>query len=199
MDDNIRLLNKTSYKTTAWAGGDTTQIYIYPETAQYEQQDFLYRVSMASVSAEVSRFTKLENYDRILTVLEGSMELEKEKQMPRIPLRPLEPFKFGGEVPIMSYGQCNDFNLMFQKGMAGQVLMLPMDEEKAELVLEPENHTLLYLIKGSLNIRLCQKERFLCAGEALIFNQMGKPGGRLKITRKEEHTLLALCCIAFNG
>lgn len=199
MDANIKILKKTDFKTTAWSGGDTTQIYIYPETARYEEQDFMYRVSMASVLSELSRFTKLENYDRILTVLEGSIELRQEKQMPLISLNPLEPFRFGGEIPVISYGQCKDFNLMFQKGMDGQVWMIPMNEEEAELVLEHENHYILYLMKGSLNITFCQKERLLCAEEALVLNQVREPGGRLKITRKEENTLLALCCIAFNG
>ncbi len=199
MDANIKILKETDFKTTAWSGGDTTQIYIYPETAQYADQDFLYRISTATVLSETSRFTRLENYDRILTVLEGSMELEREKQLPLIPLKPLKPFLFGGEVPIISHGQCKDFNLMFQKSAQGQVRILPMEEGEAEFVLEPENHYVLYLIKGRSNVTFGGKECFLCDGEALVLNQIRETGCKLKITRKEENTLLALCCIAFNG
>ncbi|WP_143321370.1 HutD family protein [Clostridium sp. HBUAS56010] len=199
MDANIKILRKIDYKTTAWSGGDTTQIYIYPETAQYEEQDFLYRISLASVMEEVSSFTKLDNYNRILTVLEGSIKLEQQKETPLIPLKPLEQFQFGGEVPITSYGRCKDFNLMFQKGLEGKVQIMQMKETSWEFDLEHGAQYILYSFSGGFDAAFYEKVIPIQGEETLVIQKIRKPGNRLKIIRKDENTLLALCCIASKG
>lgn len=199
MDVEAKKIKNTEYKTTTWSGGDTTEIYIFPETAKYSDRDFEYRVSIATVLQDSSDFTKLEQYDRILTVLEGEVNLKQEQQKVMVHLGPFDQFIFEGNRSIKSYGQCRDFNLMFRKGLQGQVSLWQMKEEEMDIALDLQTDYVLYLIKGECNYTILNKRDEIHGGEALILNHIQKKGLKLKITRKDENTIFALCHIASNS
>ena len=111
------LLTQEQYLTTLWSGGTTTQMAIAPEGAVYADRDFLWRFSSARVELEHSDFTALPDYVRLISVLDGQLDL-KIDQGERYLLDPLTVSSFDGGVPVESWGQCVDFNLMLRKGQA---------------------------------------------------------------------------------
>ena len=111
------LLTQDDYVTTLWSGGTTSQLAIAPEGAVYADRDFLWRFSSAKVELEHSDFTPLPDYNRLISVLEGDLEM-KIGGGERFPLKPCQVCSFDGGVPVESWGQCTDYNLMLRKGAA---------------------------------------------------------------------------------
>ena len=113
----IQKLTSGDYAVSAWSGGTTTQLAIYPENAVYADRDFLWRVSSATVDLEDSDFTPLPDYDRLIATLEGEIVLTHNGGAP-LRLRPLEVHAFSGADATHSVGRCRDFNLMLRRGRA---------------------------------------------------------------------------------
>ena len=109
------LLTQEQYVTTLWSGGTTTQLAIAPEGAVYADRDFLWRLSSAKVELPHSDFTPLPDYNRLISIVKGEMEL-KIGEGERFPLEPLQVCAFDGGVPVESWGLCSDYNLMMRKG-----------------------------------------------------------------------------------
>ena len=85
-----KLLTQADQVTTTWSGGTTTQLAIAPEGAVYADRDFLWRLSSAKVELEHSDFTPLPDYNRLISVLHGELDMK-------------------------SWGMCTDYNLMVRK------------------------------------------------------------------------------------
>lgn len=109
------LLTQSQYSVTGWSGGTTTQLAISPAEAVYGDRDFLWRLSSARVELEHSYFTPLPDYNRLISILDGTLEL-KAGEGARFPLPALAVYSFDGGTPVESWGQCTDFNLMLRKG-----------------------------------------------------------------------------------
>lgn len=114
----IKIFNEEAYTQTAWSGGVTTELYIYPENSSYQQRDFLFRLSTATVELEESLFTKLEGIKRKLMVLEGEVTLIHKDHHQKA-LRAFEQDLFMGDWETSSHGKVKDFNLMMKEGLAG--------------------------------------------------------------------------------
>ena len=67
------------FKNTNWSGGTTTQLYIYPPTADYAKRNFKFRLSTAKVEAEKSDFTSLPGISRQLMILDGDLTITHQK------------------------------------------------------------------------------------------------------------------------
>ena len=106
---------EAEYITTRWSGGTTTQLAIAPEGAVYADRDFLWRLSSAGVDDDYSKFTALPDYERLISVLKGDLEM-KIADGPRQALPCCQVAAFDGGVPVESWGRCRDFNLMLRKG-----------------------------------------------------------------------------------
>ena len=106
---------ETDYITTRWSGGTTTQLAIAPEGAVYADRDFLWRLSYAGVDDDYSKFTARPDYERLISVLKGDLEM-KIADGPREALPCFTVRAFDGGVPVESWGRCRDFNLMLRKG-----------------------------------------------------------------------------------
>ncbi|NME35571.1 HutD family protein, partial [Fusobacterium sp. FSA-380-WT-3A] len=72
----IKILKEKDRVINNWSGGVTKQLYIYPEASTYQERNFKFRISIATTELENSTFTKLENTHRIISILDGRMELE---------------------------------------------------------------------------------------------------------------------------
>jgi hypothetical protein len=98
--------------TTRWSGGTTSELTIFPKQATYTARDFEFRISTASIEVDISTFTLLPNYNRLLAVLEGSLELiHDEKEC--ISLNRYDATAFHGSQNTTSRGQARDFNVIF--------------------------------------------------------------------------------------
>ena len=99
-----RHFTRAQYVTTDWSGGTTTQLAIAPEEAVYAERDFLWRLSSAQVELEHSDFTPLPDYNRLISVLKGELEL-KIGQGERGALEVCTVRGFDGGVPVESWGR----------------------------------------------------------------------------------------------
>lgn len=111
----IQHLTPSDYITTKWSGGLTTQLGIAPASAVYADRDFLWRLSSATVEDAESDFTALPDYERLISTLEGTIELNHNGGE-KLTLNPYEVHRFDGGDDTHSWGRCRDFNLMLRKG-----------------------------------------------------------------------------------
>ncbi len=116
----IRHLHTENFKTSAWSGGTTTELYLYPEQGSYADRNFKFRISSATVELEESDFTPLPGVERYITPLDGAFVLTHPGVAP-VELPALAaPYCFSGEVPTHCVGRATDFNLML-KGCRGKM------------------------------------------------------------------------------
>ncbi len=111
---DYRIIKKENLITNEWSGGTTTQLSIFPENANYTDRDFIWRLSSATVQQENSEFTQLPDYNRILMVLDGKLELNH-NDTEIIYLNALDQNEFDGVSQTKSSGKAVDFNLMMRK------------------------------------------------------------------------------------
>ena len=76
-------LTETDYKVGLWSGGSTTELFIWPEGADYGKREFTLRVSSARVDLEESDFTPLqgawrENVKRTFAYLSARAQRRRE-------------------------------------------------------------------------------------------------------------------------
>lgn len=111
----ITKISKDTLIPTIWDGGETFEYYIYPENALYANRDFLFRISAATINKVPSTFTKFNNYQRFLVMLDNDLNINingKEESY-----TPNDIFKFDSNSDITSYTKGNDFNLMVSKNV----------------------------------------------------------------------------------
>ena len=113
-------LTKKNYKCSAWSGGTTTELFIWPEGADYGKREFSFRVSSATVELAESDFTPLPGVERYITPLSGGFALTHPGK-PAVRMAPMDaPYRFSGEEATHCVGKATDFNLML-KGVAGEM------------------------------------------------------------------------------
>ena len=120
----MRILHLTEkdYKVGLWSGGSTTELFIWPEGADYGKREFTLRVSSARVDLEESDFTPLQGVLRYITPLSGGFTLTHPGSTP-VAMAPLDaPYRFSGETPTHCVGRATDFNLML-KGVDGEMAL----------------------------------------------------------------------------
>lgn len=126
---NILHLTPKDYKTSAWSGGITTELLIWPEGASYATREFAFRISSARVELPESDFTALPGVQRWITPLTGGFTLTHDTGAPVI-MGPLDsPYGFDGGIATHCAGIATDFNLMCQ-GVPGEMCI---SREMAEI------------------------------------------------------------------
>ena len=153
MKNNIIVRTEKDYKVSKWSGGDTTELYLYPEDGDYRSGNFQLRISRATVEVERSEFTSLPGVERYLMIFQGHLDMihgEKEK----VSLEPYEVDHFDGGIPTVSYGKVVDFNLMLKNGAGGRIEALCLDkgEEKRIQPEGRENFLAIYVKEGEIRI-----------------------------------------------
>jgi uncharacterized protein len=168
----VKIIRKADIQTSRWAGGTTSQLFIFPAGSDYKKMDFDFRISTATIETETSTFTSLPGVKRILMVLDGTLELSHRDQLDSRSGRStiLEPFEtdsFPGDWETTSGGKVTDFNLMIRRQeLEGMVRMMQLGK-KSDLVLEAEHHAFIYLHKGEVMIN--EKES-LQRGDGIYFD-----------------------------
>ena len=116
-----KLLKENDYMTSRWSGGNTRELAIYPEDSKYLDRNFIWRLSSADSDLEESSFTKLQDFDRILMVLEGNVVLAH-GETNTVSLGAYESDEFDGAVKTKCFGKLiKDYNLIMKKGCAGRM------------------------------------------------------------------------------
>ncbi|KAJ3190625.1 hypothetical protein HK101_008528 [Irineochytrium annulatum] len=110
----LTIIDRKSYKVMPWKNGlgETSEIAIHPEKVNYHKEDFDWRLSISEVKDSCS-FSLFNGYDIALTLLpeegaslmmRGTMSapavLHHNDQEHSVPIRPLIPYTFAGEVTV---------------------------------------------------------------------------------------------------
>lgn len=152
----VQMIHANEHKTSRWAGGETTQLFLFPPDGSYNDQNFLFRISSATVTTETSDFTKLPGIQRKLLVLEGKLRLTHNKNVGKW-LAENEQEAFSGDWETKSEGKVIDFNLMMKDGVKGEVQSIqlpPKDKENCIVYLGESKKCFLifYVYEGQITI-----------------------------------------------
>lgn len=120
---NIHVIKKEMLQAAIWDGGKTYEYFIYPPSSTYVQRDFLFRISSATIEKVPSHFTRFENYQRFLVMIDNSLELVRNGKKERY--KKHEIFTFNSNDEIVSSSLGNDFNLMVAKDVAKTTICIP--------------------------------------------------------------------------
>ena len=170
--------DKTNYSTSAWSGGATTEIQIMPEGSRYADRDFLWRLSSATVEVEESTFTALPDYDRLIMMLEGEMDL-CHNNGPWIHLAEFVPHAFDGGDETLSRGRVTDFNLMLRKGKSrGEIvpMVFACDSREADTSADSVKMTSETLLP---ELKSCRDCMIYCHCGSLYITM--EDGGKLEL------------------
>ena len=119
----IKIYSPKSCSTSVWAGGVTTELWIWPEDGNYASRNFQVRISSATVRLEESDFTALPGVVRYITPLSGGFTLSHPDGR-TVTMAPLEkPYRFDGGIATHCSGKATDFNLML-KGVEGSMMVI---------------------------------------------------------------------------
>ena len=137
---NIRLFPKKDCTAAIWSGGLTYEYLIYPETANYSDRDFTFRISSATIEKVPSEFTKFKGYHRYLVMLDNGLDIEvnKEKKV----YKKYEIMEFNSDDEVTSYTNGMDFNWMLSEKIS---------RHKLEITNSNQNCNAQIIILFSLN------------------------------------------------
>lgn len=122
---DIEIFSPADYLTTPWAGGATTQLFIYPRHSVYLNRNFSFRLSTATVTAETSVFTSLPGISRVLMILDGKINIHHKGHYSKT-LDTFATDTFDGGWDTSSEGRCTDFNLMTTGNYTGTLSHLTL-------------------------------------------------------------------------
>jgi environmental stress-induced protein Ves len=153
-----------TYKTTDWSGGKTTEMYIYPKDCSYNERNFDFRISSATIEVEESEFTDLIGYRRLLTILDGELDL-KINDKPIFKLKEDIPFYFLGSDKVIARGKVRDFNVIFSDKYEVQWKLITQDEVR-KTQLNKGDFLFYFLVNGSVKMN----EQCIYENELVCFN-----------------------------
>ncbi|MBE0650027.1 MAG: HutD family protein [Bacteroidales bacterium] len=167
-----KIITPEYFKTTGWSGGTTTELFIFPQTADYQRRNFQFRLSKSVVEVEKSDFTSLPGISRKLMVLSGKITLSHEAHGSR-PLNSFEVAEFDGGWKTSSRGKCTDFNLMTTGKTSGTLRAMVIPESQAVRYEIKRNCDWLFafLVSGKINLSIHDKIIALEKDDLLVINK----------------------------
>ncbi|MDF1551007.1 MAG: HutD family protein, partial [Bacteroidales bacterium] len=93
------------FKTSTWSGGTTTQLFIYPSSADYLKRNFDFRISTAKVTVAKSDFTSLPEISRKIMILEGEITIQHQNRYSK-QLKKFDIDEFEGDWKTSAIGTC---------------------------------------------------------------------------------------------
>jgi hypothetical protein len=178
MSNKIEVIRKKLHKTSEWSGGTTTELYIYPKGAIYNERNFKWRLSSAKVEVEKSTFTALKGISRLIMIIKGELMLEHEGHH-NARLKAFEQDSFCGDWTTTSFGKVTDFNLMMAQGCTGKLEAISVKScEDKDILLhnninEGKGFSLIteafYIVNGNVDIEKVAKEKIsLIKGDLIL-------------------------------
>lgn len=167
---DVQLIRSENLTSKNWSGGTTTELFIYPPNANYQDRNFDFRLSTATVEIEKSEFTPLPNISRTLLVLEGSMKLYHENHHSKT-LNKFDSDFFMGGWKTRSVGKCRDFNLMTTGSTNGELEPIILTAEKKLILdrIDKWTYCIIYLLKGKIESSL-GNENHINESDVLVIN-----------------------------
>lgn len=108
-------ISKQHISPSIWDGGKTYEYFIYPPDKTYANRDFLFRISGASIEKKPSVFTRFENFQRFLVMLDNDLNISRNNNAEHYSQQDVFVFDSNDEIISQSLG--NDFNVMVSKSI----------------------------------------------------------------------------------
>ncbi|WP_313027387.1 HutD family protein [Soonwooa sp.] len=108
-------ISKHHISPSIWDGGKTFEYFIYPHETKYANKDFLFRISAASIEKEPSIFTRFENFQRFLVMLDNDLKIRRNDKIEHYSQQ--DVFVFDSNDEIISHSLGKDFNVMVSKSI----------------------------------------------------------------------------------
>lgn len=143
----MRIRQANDYVVNNWSGGTTTELYIFPTTANYKDFNFDFRLSTATVNDDYSLFSSLPSVSRKLLLLEGSFDLIHNDHK-KSSLRPGDVESFEGDWKTESFGTGIDFNLMMRNGTTGSLELITLQKGDSLILINDADSTFYYVYDG---------------------------------------------------
>lgn len=188
---DIQLLTPETYTTTLWSGGKTSELFIYPEGANFKTGDYSLRVSIATVEVESSTFTSLPDVNRTLMVLEGQLNLEHIGHH-SVNLNPFEQDQFKGDWTTKSIGKVADFNVMTKGNTKTLVQKIDLAANETLALTSAFDLQFIYVQSGSITIL----EQIISEKNAVVINNSNY--AKLTADGRFEKTEIILVSVDFN-
>ncbi len=186
----IDILKAADFKTTKWAGGSTTELYIHPPESNYKNRNFNFRISSATVEIEKSNFTQLPDVSRQLMVLLGSIKVSH-KNHHTVLLNKNEIDSFDGSWETSADGTCVDFNLMTKGKTQGKISSVCVSADKSlNFQLDSNSEFIFfYAYEGNLQCHFNLEKLSLKQGELLVIQH---PNNDFVALKSSENCALAV-------
>lgn len=175
------IITADKFNTITWSGGTSTQLYIYPETADYALRDFDFRLSTAKVEVAKSEFTPLPGVSRKIMVLDGEIEISHKNHYTK-KLQKFDIDAFEGNWQTSSVGICTDFNLMTKGETEGNLSSLSLMKEQAMSLPLPDKNSkiLIYIHSGNIRLTIEGNNHKLNQADLLIIDNEIRSNIKLK-------------------
>ena len=137
-------------KKTTWSGGDSEQIYIFPENIDFEAGNFAYRFSLSSINDEKTEFTFMEDIARIFMAIDPfRLEIDGHGYK----MTPRETINFKSNQKVICEGKGKAFNVMIGDP-SYRVSVQFLELQPGEFITEKiQNHHYYYLYKGDCIVK----------------------------------------------
>ena len=186
----LNLTKKEQLQTCTWAGGTTTQLYIYPKDAVYKNLDFVFRVSTATIDVEESTFTNLPDVNRVIMVLDGELTITHKSQYSK-QLKKFDTDNFSGNWETTSVGKVTDFNVMTQGSAKAVVKGFSLQEKHSKEILLNSDVITIYVSVGEIII----ENKNLSQGDIMIISKENINEKLMLFVKQSSE--LAIACINF--
>lgn len=169
----IEHIKASDLETIQWSGGTTTQLAIYPKEATYQDRNFLFRISTATVESEESTFTKLPEVSRKIMILDGKIKIEHQNHYSKI-LKKFEQDSFEGNWDTKSYGKAIDFNLMTKGNTNGTIEAISLANSKDFMLNINHDFYGIYIYSGEIRL-LCENKGIVAhKGDVILIQPENK-------------------------
>ena len=144
----ISLIKKINYKKQLWKNGQgsTLQMAIFPKDAELTKNDFLWRISSASVRSS-GPFSLFWGFERQLIVWKGQGLI-----LNSVPLLPYDPITFSGDTDIqcelINDEQVVDFGVIYNKSKISSRIYVQKLLNDSSIKLETGCH-FIFLAEGA--------------------------------------------------
>lgn len=193
----VKIIRKTEQKTSLWSGGTTTQLTIFPETATYDQRDFLFRISTAKIEAAESVFTSLPGISRSIMILEGNLTLNHEGHYSKT-LQKFDCDAFDGGWKTTSSGKVTDFNLMTRGQALGKLMGKTLHPQQTCTEIDCKNYDAIgiYLLCGTAEVG-CNGKKYIIGENDFLMVFFYQDFDKIKLTA-HEYCEIAVAAIQLN-
>jgi uncharacterized protein len=183
----LSIIKSSNLYPSSWSGGTTTELFIYPQTTNYQKRDFLFRLSTATVEVDESTFTSLPGISRKLMILSGSIVISHKGHYSK-QLNKFDIDEFDGDWETSSVGRCIDFNLMTKGRAKGVLQSITIEKDQIALheVKERNDWIFIYLFSGDVNIKIANNNITLNKGDLLAIESPGECDINIKSMERSE-------------